>query len=208
MSSQFSHVLTTTIQCDPEHRPQVLAILAETAGSKSVTERLYTRVDSCSEILLTSYASAAASLMDQLASADQQERERRLTPFLASDYRRQLLGLVEVASSRDKPLIDSDFLQLRYIEVPRRVHADYLAWREQTIFPHVRAQQAIESFYAYHTSLSTQPGVLFFSGFSCSPADYRVCFENPIYHDIVREAGDRFIAGGTSGLYTRIYQRV
>ncbi|MGW7342673.1 hypothetical protein [Streptomyces sp. NPDC054854] len=67
----------------------------------------------------------------------------------------------------------------------------------------MRTADEVEVFEAYHSVLSTEPGVMFVSGFSCDPAEYTAVFTSPRYQEIVRQAGDRFIAVGERGLYTR-----
>ncbi|MNV86891.1 hypothetical protein D3C71_1809580 [compost metagenome] len=98
-------------------------------------------------------------------------------------------------------------MQLRHVEVRPARHAAYRAWREETIFQVVRDNTEVEVFLAYHSLVSSQPGVMFISGFSGSVQDYRAVFENEKYGEIVRQAGDQYITGGPGGLYTRIYQR-
>jgi hypothetical protein len=202
----MQHALLTKFRVAAGDRPAVLAILAQTTAP-GILERFYGRVGD-DELLVTAYAASAAALTHHLHAPPPRERERLLTGYLAGDYHRQLLAHVETALDRGVALTGSAYLQLRYIEVPHRVHADYLLWRERTIFKHVRSQELIDSFHAYHTSLSTEPGVLFFSGFSCAPGDYLACFDNEAYKAIVREAGDRYIAGGAAGLHTKIYERL
>lgn len=158
-------------------------------------------------ILMLVFANSARELWSELESQAQRSRDGALKDLMTSDWSRQVLEYVTSAKSGGVPLEESRFVQLRYIEVPRRVYGEYSDWRENTIFAHVRGQKEIESFHAYHTVVSTEPGVMFLAGFSCSEDEYRRCFENPHYQAIVKEAGSRFIRDGVNGLYTRIYQR-
>jgi hypothetical protein len=130
----------------------------------------------------------------------------RVAPFLAGDVRREVLSFVEAPKpSRDR-VPGTPWLQLRHIEVKPPLYAQYRAWRERTIFDVVRNAPEIDVFLAYRSVLSTQPGVMFFSGFSCERADYQSVFDSARYRDIVAEAGDQFIAGGAEGLYTKLYR--
>ncbi|MFJ3835442.1 hypothetical protein ACIPY6_07975 [Streptomyces sp. NPDC090054] len=131
-----------------------------------------------------------------------------LAPVAEGDFRRQVLGFVDAPKPADTPLPQTPYIQMRHIEVPPRVHPAYRAWREETIYDVVRTADEVEVFEAYHSVLSTEPGVMFVSGFSCDPAEYTAVFTSPRYQEIVRQAGDRFIAGGERGLYTTIYARV
>ncbi|AGL16527.1 hypothetical protein [Actinoplanes sp. N902-109] len=126
---------------------------------------------------------------------------------LAGDFRRQLLEFVEAPKDTAGPLPLTRYLQLRYIEVKPKEYEAYREWRENTIFDVVRRAEPVTAFLAYHTLLSTQPGVMFVTGFDCEPQDYQKVFTSAEYQDIVQQAGDRFIVGGPSGLYTRVYER-
>jgi len=131
-----------------------------------------------------------------------------LGPDMASDFRRQIVTFVEAPKDTVDALPVTPYIQLRHVEVPPGNFADYLAWRERTIFDVVRSAPQVEVFLAYHSALSTEPGVMFVSGFSGSIDDYNAVFNSPRYQQIVREAGNQFITGGSNGLYTRIYRLV
>ncbi len=125
---------------------------------------------------------------------------------LESDWRQQIIKHVETVKSIKGKLPDSPKLQLRYIEVPLSVKGSYLTWREKTIFDVVRQAEPIDSFLAYHTLFSTQPGVMFLSGFSGNSDSYMSeVFLTPRYQQIAKEAGEQFVVGGEGGLSTRIY---
>lgn len=124
-----------------------------------------------------------------------------------SDWRRQLLILKDQVKPQQTAVPQSRHIQLRHIEVPLNVYGDYLAWRDRTIFPHVSKQTNIDAFTAYHSLLSSEPGVMFISSFSCDIEQYLECFSGPAYQDIVKQAGTRFICGGENGLYTTIYRQ-
>lgn len=131
-----------------------------------------------------------------------------LAPWLAADWRRQVLTYVESVKPTDDPLPRTPYVQMRHVEVKPPVHKDYRAWRERTIYQVVRRSAEVETFLAYHSVLSTEPGVMFISGFSVAPEDYQKVFATEEYGEIVRQAGDTYITGGTGGLYTRIYRRI
>jgi hypothetical protein len=126
---------------------------------------------------------------------------------LVTDFRRQLLEFVEAPKDTADPLPQTPYVQLRYIEVKPSEYTAYREWRENTIFDVVRRAEPVTTFLAYHTLLSTQPGVMFVTGFDVEPQEYQKVFTSPEYKDIVQQAGDRFIVGGESGLYTRVYKR-
>ena len=132
----------------------------------------------------------------------------KLGPDMASDFRRQLLTFVEAPKNTPEPLPSTPYVQLRHVEVPPSNFADYRAWRERTIFDVVRSAPQVEVFLAYHSVLSTEPGVMFVAGFSGPVDDYSAVFNSPRYQQIVREAGNQYITGGDRGLYTRIYRHV
>jgi hypothetical protein len=125
-----------------------------------------------------------------------------------SDFARQVLHFVEAPKPVATPLPETPYVQLRHVEVPPPVYRDYRAWRKETIFDVVLTSPEVEVFTAYHSVFSTEPGVMFVSGFSCTPEEYGAVFASPRYQEIVRQAGDQYITGGERGLYTRMYARV
>ncbi|GGK30762.1 hypothetical protein [Salinarimonas ramus] len=129
-----------------------------------------------------------------------------LASWLAGDIRRELLAFVEAPKPCEGLLPDTPFLQLRHVEVKPDRMGGYRKWRDETIFDVVRGAEEVESFLAYHSTVSGQPGVMFVSGFSVDPTTYGAVFASERYRTIVQEAGDQFITGGTDGLYTKIYQ--
>lgn len=130
----------------------------------------------------------------------------QMANLMKSDWHRQVFQHVESVKPDSNKLPCTPKLQLRYIEVPLSVQDEYLEWRDKTIFDVIRNSPQIDCFLAYHTLFSTQPGVMFFSGFEGDSKQYmEEVFLTPRYKDIVSEAGDRYIAGGEKGLYTKIF---
>ncbi len=130
----------------------------------------------------------------------------RLAGYLVGDVRRELLSFVEAPKSCGGPLPDTPYIQLRHVEVKPEQASAYLEWRDKTIFDVVRGHDAAKVFLAYHSIISGQPGVMFVSGFSVEPEVYTSAFTSEHYAEIVRQAGDTYITGGTDGLYTKIYR--
>jgi len=108
----------------------------------------------------------------------------RLGANLASDFRRQLLVFVEAPKDTPQPLPTTPYLQLRHVEVPPGRFDEYRAWRERTIFDVVRNSPAVEQFIPYHSLVSTEPGVMFLSGFSVEPDVYAATFNSSRYQQI------------------------
>jgi len=131
---------------------------------------------------------------------------RALAPLSTGDVRRQVLEFVDAPKPAADELPDTPYVQLRHVEVKPPVHEDYLAWRPGTIFAEVLKSERIETFLAYHSLVSTDPGVMFVSGFSCEPDEYLPTFDSERYAEIARQAHPRFVTD--DGLYTRIYRRV
>lgn len=129
-------------------------------------------------------------------------------PLGEADFARQFLQFVEAPKPAAGALPDTRYVQMRHVEVVPRVYREYRAWREATIFDVVRTSPEVKSFQAFHSLASTEPGVMFVSGFDAEPAKYLESFTDPRYQEIVRQAGDTYITGGENGLYTRIYERV
>jgi hypothetical protein len=133
--------------------------------------------------------------------------EEKLKHSLLSDWKRQILTLKDTVKPQNCELPITPFIQLRHIEVPLKVYNDYTSWRKRTIFEYIKENSKVDSFLAYHSLLSTEPGVTFFSGFSCETKDYLDSFNTPEYQKIVKEAGSQFICGGEKSLYTKIYRK-
>jgi len=151
--------------------------------------------------------------LDNLASLDTLDdmlmpEAGRFSKYLAGDVRRELLSFVEAPKSCESLLPDTPFIQLRHVEVKPEQMAAYRKWRDETIFNVVRGHDAAEIFLAYHSLVSGQPGVMFVAGFSSSVEEYTNAFTSDRYADIVRQAGDTYITGGTEGLYTKIYRNL
>ena len=125
-----------------------------------------------------------------------------------SDCKAQVIGLVSAVKDTQTSLPDNAYLQVRRIEVPLYRYEEYLAWREKTIFEFVKKTPEIATFLAYHSVLSTTPGVVFLSGFDGNPDQYLSCFAQPEYRDIVKVAGERYISGGANALSTILYKRI
>ncbi|MFB9928460.1 hypothetical protein ACFORO_29255 [Amycolatopsis halotolerans] len=164
---------------------------------------LYEGIEHPAILELTPVADASA-LAVPLARL--RELRKPLAPLQTGDFRTQVLEFVAAPKPVGGDLPESPYVQLRHVEVKPPVHEEYLAWREDTIFAEVRKSPKIEAFLAYHSLVSTEPGVLFVAGFSCPPEEYLPTFASERYAEIARQAHPRFVTD--EGLYTRIYRRV
>jgi hypothetical protein len=199
-SAPASYVVLSAYSIAPEHTERVRTALQ---GASAPGTRLFESVVDSEIIALTPVGTA----LDLAALEAGWERETaRIAPFLSGDVRREVLSFVEAPKPSQDTIPGTPWLQLRHIEVKPPLYAQYRAWRERTIFDVVRNAPEIDLFLAYRSVLSTQPGVMFFSGFSCDQDEYQSVFDSPRYRDIVAEAGDQFIAGGAEGLYTKLYR--
>lgn len=204
MSSTY--LLTTELPVQAEHADEAAEAwtgLLHTAADKDRALYRCLEADTLLEL-------RALTGLDEIAAADADfgTQWHTVGPFAASDFRRQALRFVEAPKEPGTALPVTRYVQLRYVEVKPPAYEAYLAWREATLFDIVRGAEEVESFSAYHTVVSTQPGVLLVSGFSCAPEEYQAPFASDQYHEIVRQAGDRYFTGGPSGLYTRVYERI
>lgn len=125
--------------------------------------------------------------------------------YLDSDIHQEIVALVKHVEPRENLLPTSEFMQLRHIEVPLSGIESYLDWRERTIFEFVKRNDKVKSFVAFHSLLSSTPGVLFITEFEGDPDEYRESFLTPEYQEIIKEAGHDHIKGG---LNTFEYKRV
>ena len=140
------------------------------------------------------------------ATAGWETLTKALSPLADGDIRRQVLQFVEAPKPVEGALPDTPYVQLRHVEVKLPVLAEYLTWRDGTIFDVVRTSPDVEGFLAYHSLLSTEPGIMFVSGFSCEPEQYNKPFQSERYAEIAKYAHSKFVT--ESGLYTRVYRRV
>lgn len=194
---------------------EVLIANGEVDQAIAQWSRLRSETDSESTLFRSTVDNALLELT-ALTDISQLDKEREsfdrlftdLAPHVQSDFRRQIVEFVEAPKTTDAAIPSTQYLQLRHIEVPPAVYSEYREWRERTIFDVVRRADEVEVFLAYHSLLSTEPGVMFVSGFDTDPDRYAEVFATDEYKEIVRQAGSKYIATGERGLYTKIYQRV
>lgn len=97
----------------------------------------------------------------------------RLSDHLSADIRRELLKFVESPINSKKELPETNYIQLRHVEVPAQSYQKYRLWRDETIFNIVKDNKdKIESFEAFHSLISGVPGVMFISSFNGDKEDY------------------------------------
>ncbi|WP_354641717.1 hypothetical protein [Kitasatospora camelliae] len=198
-------LLVTEVNVRPEALDQAAKAWAElTAGSPA---QLYRSLEDSALLELR----PLDSLTDLAALHEEwQQLFTATAPHLAGDFRRQVQEFVEAPKDTDLALPDTAHVQLRRVEVKPPVLADYRAWRDRTIFETVRNAPESEVFLAYHSLLSTEPGVLFVAGFSGDPAVHNAVFRTPEYEAILVQARDNYIVpqGGDRGLFLKTYARI
>lgn len=198
-------LLVTEVTTEPDSIDQAAAQWSRLRAKRASNSVLYQAADGGGLLELTALT-GLEQLPHEAEVFDQQFRE--LAPFVTGDFQRQVLSFVEAPKSTDAAIPTTRYVQMRHIEVPPAVFADYQQWREHTIFDVIRRAEEVEVFLAYHSLLSTEPGVMFVSGFDVDPDRYAAVFTTPEYQEIVRQAGSKYIAGGDRGLYTAMYERV
>ncbi|WP_018544627.1 hypothetical protein [Streptomyces sp. LaPpAH-108] len=141
---------------------------------------------------------------------DAREQWEAVAPFAVGDFRRHVHEFVEAPKDCSTALPDTTYVQLRRVEVKPPVLEEYREWRDRTIFETVRSAEESEVFLAYHSLLSTEPGVLFVAGFSVDPSQHNGVFKTPAYEAILTEVREKYIIpqGGEGGLYTKTYARI
>lgn len=120
-----------------------------------------------------------------------------LKDYLMKDVEREILFL------EDKPIndtfdtrIDSQYIQIRKIEVLPKKYESYRNWREQSIFNFVRKNKdTIKTFGAYHSQISGNPGVTFISLFDDINKHENI-FNSKEYNEILVTADKNFIING------------
>ncbi|HCB1211958.1 hypothetical protein [Alcaligenes sp.] len=204
MSAQF--IMITEIDVTSGTTQEVVEKWRSITPAEDVLQRVFYRStddETVLEIVALNSLNVQGSLLSYFDTTTEAVRE-----FLKSDFRRQLLSFVEAPRKTDGLLPSTQFLQLRHVEVLPPMYKAYRHWREETIFDVVRNAEVIELFLAYHSAISTEPGVMFLSGFNGDVDSYMKVFNSDRYKDIVQQAGNQYITGGEKGLYTRLYQLI
>lgn len=204
MNSATKYLLTTEVTFKAGDKSSLIA-----AWQKTLPENTQLYLSEIGNSLLELHALKNLNELTLLLNGNRfTQLKSKMKHFLQSDLSQELLSFVEDVIPQKNHLPAGTFLQMRHIEVPLRAYDEYDQWRKATIFKHVQQLKNVDSFVAYHSLLSSQPGVMFVSSFSCEPEDYLAGFKNPAYQEIIQQAGDRFIAGGKNGLYTTVYKKI
>ncbi|MGW0532096.1 hypothetical protein [Streptomyces sp. NPDC003032] len=201
-----SLIVTSELSVKPDRVDEAVAAwLRLHADSPAPDGALYRGLDGTS---LLEFTPLSALTEIEALRPDWQQQFEELAPFAEGDFSRELLEFVEAPKPTDLVLPGTRYVQMRHVEVKPAQYQAYRAWRDETIYDVVRGHDDVEVFLAYHSVLSSAPGVMFVSGFNCSPEQYNTAFTSPRYQEIVQQAGDRYITGGDRGLYTKFYERV
>lgn len=204
MTMESNYISITKIKISKEFLLNAAKIWNDIFLSKNMI--LYLNKDE-NILLQISHIKNLDDLKTEIKSSLFEEFKEKIKPYCESDFQTEILELKDVAKNQNSLLPFKKYLQLRHIEVPLKTYNDYLDWRKDTIFKYVSHQDKIDSFVAYHSILSSNPGVMFLSSFSCPVNEYVSLFQTPTYQDIVKTAGNKYIAGGKDGLYTVIYEK-
>ena len=207
MREPSPYLLLNYLQLAPEKVQPVRALLLEPRQNDARFFRsvyLHEAGDRVLELVGLPDLAATRELVTDPAWADM---ERRLRPLLFADFRRQVHELRAQVKSAALDRAPPPHMQLRRIEVPPPRLDEYHAWREETLFAYGRKRPEIDAFAAYHSVISTEPGVLFLSWFSCSTEQYLASFQTPEYQEWIKYAGAHFIAGGSNALHTSTWTR-
>lgn len=183
--------------------PTVVQAWVNSAARKLLTHSVLYKGLTDNTLVLLYEITDFSELQSKLEDSRYQEFIATIKPFMASDFHQQITGLVEKVRERNTSVPTTSFMQLRYIEVPLSGIEPYLEWRRRRIFEFVKRNDLVQSFHAFHSVFSTQPGILFVVEFNEDPETYRNSFLTPEYQQIIKEAGHDHIKGG---LYTMEYQ--
>ncbi|MDQ8701132.1 hypothetical protein RCO28_01345 [Streptomyces sp. LHD-70] len=201
-----SLIVTSELSVKPDRVDEAAATWLSLHADAPAHERaLFRGLDGTSLLEFTVLPSVADV---EALRTDWQRQFDQLAPFAEGDFARELLEFIEAPKPTDLALPQTRYVQMRHVEVKPGQYQAYRAWREETIFDVVRGHDDAAVFLAYHSLLSSAPGVMFVSGFDCPPEQYNTAFTSPRYQEIVQQAGDRYITGGDRGLYTKFYERV
>jgi len=142
-------------------------------------------------------------LQSILESKEYNSFVQQVAPFMDSDFHQSIYGLADSVVSRENLVPSTKYIQLRSIEVPLSGIDPYLEWRKGTIFDYVKRNQKVNSFLAFHSLFSSNPGILFVAEIKGEPKEFRESFLTNEYREIIKEAGHDHIKGG---LHTYEYE--
>ncbi len=205
--SAATYLMVTEFAVYPSKAQDLMGLWKRASLRLTKGRQLYFSDEKQTLVELAALSDLDLSIVSFFANLDNEFTQDAIA-LMSSDWHRQIVHLAREVKPQASILPNTSYIQLRYIEVPLSVYGDYLSWREKTIFPHVKSHGAIKSFSAYHTTISTQPGVLFISGFDGDISAYNTCFEEPAYKEIIRQAGSKYISGGERCLYTHTVKKV
>jgi hypothetical protein len=188
----FDYILLNYIKTQPANATAVAALVREPRA----TDRRYPRSaylheagDRAIEFVALPTLSA---LGDLLADKSWRELEDAVRPQLAADFRRQIHSLSRSVKGSATPVPSLRHLELRRHEVPPALLGEYAGWRREVLLPYLSQLPELEAFAAYHSVVSTEPGALLLSQFSCSPARYRESVETPELAELVKHIASRY----------------
>lgn len=204
-------VMLTELRVDAERSTALLELAQQelvehAAFAQTLGRALYVSPRRDAVLAVDGYVNRVAAL-DTVGTL-RSSRFRELSASLLGREQRCTLLDMDCVVKQSAESTPAALLQVRYIEVPPRVLAAYRAWREETIFRHVRGREEVASFSAYYTTLSHCPGVYFLSEAAGDRDRYVASFATPAYKKIIEEAAGRFIADGEAGLRTSEWLRV
>lgn len=175
---------------------------------EGLTDRVLYKHSEKNSLLELTLLDKPSSIETELSSPLRLSYQDLVKPTLLTDWRMQLLGLKNKVITGKSMLPDTKYLQWRYIEVPLSVYDDYFQWRRANIFKYVERFPEINYFMAYHSTLSTKPGVVFLSGFSGDVDKYMDVFNADEFQKVSTEAKQKYILGGDQGLALTLYSQV
>jgi hypothetical protein len=204
MSNSAPLILYSRVAASRERHGDVVRRLAARDDDGPRAHATFAALETDDVMELTSMRS-----LDELSSvlADRVDVERSVHPWLAGEWRHEILGHVEDVIGGGAALISSNLIEMRHIEVPPPVYAEYRNWRERTIYQAVQRRPEIDDFRSYQSVLSARPGVMFIVGSSVDVDQYRDVYRSAEYVEILKEAGSRYIANGLAGLDCHIFLR-
>jgi hypothetical protein len=132
------------------------------------------------------------------------EIERSVRPRLAVDFRRQVHTL-RYCARQSSTLPTAASLQLTRMEVAPKLTQSHQALREQMLYPHAEKSSVVESFLAFDSLISTEPGVLYLTGFSCEKSRFVEEFATGRQREFLTEVALRFVIGGEAAIHSSLW---
>lgn len=204
MNDQNRYLLLNYMKLEPQSADEVGGLLSLTRPTDARFPRSIYQHEGGDRLLELVALPDLGALGSLLTDSAWLEIERSVRPRLTVDFRRQV-HVLRHAVRQASALPTAAALQLMRMEVTPQLSQSFQALREQTLYPHAEKSSVVESFLALDSVISTEPGVLYLTGFGCEKAKFVDEFATGSQREFVTEAASRFVIGGAAAIHSSLW---